>query len=152
MSNNDSSEKLNIEELLLSGSSVRFSPHGYSMYPLIVPGRDEVEIIPIDNHTVRRGDVLVYRRPEDKLIIHRVYKVRNNMIYMVGDNQEEIEGPLPKDCVRGLMIGFCHKGRYYGKNNLLYILSWQVWLLLRPFRHKIGAFIHKHKRNAGRVS
>lgn len=146
MDNINSSEKTNIEELLLSGSSVRFSPHGYSMYPLIVPGRDEVEVIPINNRNIKRGDVLVYRRPEDKLIIHRVFKVKNDMLYMVGDNQEEIEGPLPKSCVRGLMVSFCHKGKFYDKNNLFYILSWQIWLILRPFRHEIGSFIHTLKK------
>ena len=33
---------MDIEKLLEQGKRLRIKPRGYSMYPLIVPGRDEV--------------------------------------------------------------------------------------------------------------
>lgn len=139
-------EKINIEEILQSGKSVRFKPQGYSMYPLIVPGRDDVDVIPVKPDKIRRGDVILYRRPNDRLIIHRVYKIQNGMLYMVGDNQSDIEGPLPKDCVRGIMVRFTHNGKHYNTDNFFYFLSWQIWLFALPFRNAVSSIIHRIKK------
>ena len=40
-------KKMDIEQLLAQGHSVRIYPQGYSMYPMLVPGRDEAVIGPL---------------------------------------------------------------------------------------------------------
>ena len=40
-------EKTDIEKIIKEGSSVQVSPQGFSMYPLLFPGRDEVIIEPV---------------------------------------------------------------------------------------------------------
>lgn len=142
---NNLSEKIKIVDLLSENKSVQLHPQGYSMYPLIVPGRDEVIISPLRDHKIKRGDVLLYRRKNDKLILHRVYKKKDDKIYFVGDNESVVEGPLDISQIHGIMTAFNHKGKKIKTNNFFYFLSWQVWLFLLPFRKPIGKLIHKAK-------
>ena len=142
---NNLSEKIKIVDLLNEGKNVQLHPQGYSMYPLIVPGRDEVIISPLGNHKIQPGDVLLYRRKSGRLILHRVYKTTLKGFYMVGDNESEIEGPIYKDQIHGIMTAFYHKGKKIKTSNFFYFLSWNVWLFLISFRKPIGNLIHKIK-------
>ena len=145
MMDNNLSEKIKITDLLSEGKSVQLHPQGYSMYPLIVPERDEVIISPLKDTKIKRGDVLLYRRKNDKLILHRVYKIKDDKLYFVGDNESVVEGPLDISQVHGIMNAFYHKGKKIKANNIFYFLSWQLWLFLLPFRKPIGKLIHKAK-------
>lgn len=106
---NDSNDKsvssthfsIDIEQLLADGKTIKIKPQGYSMYPLFVPGRDEACIERTDFSSLKRGDVILYRRDKSILVLHRIWKITDNSLYMVGDNQTEIEGPLRADQVRG---------------------------------------------------
>ena len=77
------------------------------MYPLFVPGRDEACIERTDFSSLKRGDVILYRRDKSILVLHRIWKITGNSFYMVGDNQTEIEGPLRADQVRGKLTACC---------------------------------------------
>ena len=145
MTHNNLSEKIRIVDLLREGKSVQLHPEGYSMYPLLVPERDEVIISPLKDHIIRRGDVLLYRRKSGRLILHRVYKKDRSRLYFVGDNESEIEGPVRITEVYAIMSAFYHKGKKYKTSNVFYFFYWQIWLLLLPFRKPIGNFIHKIK-------
>ena len=141
----DAQNKKKIEEILIKyQNSVQLHPIGYSMYPLIVPDRDEVIISPLKKK-IRRGDVLLFRRKSGKLVLHRVIKVKESKLYFVGDNQTEIEGPIDPSQVLGIMSSFIHKKNKYSVSNPLYFLSWQIWLILLPLRKPISLFIHKIK-------
>ena len=85
---------VDIEKLLRENKAIQIRPQGYSMYPFLVPGRDEVVIESVDPHKVKRGDVILYRRTGSILVLHRVYRHDKTGIYMVGDNQTEIEGNM----------------------------------------------------------
>ncbi|MBP5529491.1 MAG: S24/S26 family peptidase [Lachnospiraceae bacterium] len=145
MTHNNLSEKIRITDLLSEGKSVQLHPQGYSMYPLIVPDRDEVIIVPVKNHKIRRGDVLLYRRKNGKLILHRVYRVKNEKLYFAGDNESVVEGPLEMSQIEGIMVSFIRKGKKYKISNILYFIYWQLWLLVLPFRKNIGKAVHKIK-------
>lgn len=57
----DISEKyIDIEKILLCGQTIQIKPEGYSMYPFIVPGRDEVIIEPVGLYIPKRSDIVLY--------------------------------------------------------------------------------------------
>lgn len=128
-----------IEQLLCTGKNIQIKPQGYSMYPVLVPGRDEAIIEPIEVSKLKRGDVVLYRRTPDAssgniLVLHRIWKCEESGFYMVGDNQTQIEGPLQSEQIKGIMVGIIRKGKYISVRNLCYRLLTGMWLALRPMR------------------
>lgn len=145
---------IDIEALLAEGKSIRIHPQGYSMYPLFVPGRDEAVIAPAGERRLRRGDVVLYRREGSILVLHRIWKCREDRFYMVGDNQSEIEGPLKIEQIKGILCQVIRKGRSFSVKNPLYRLAAALWLFLRPFRpvlSKAAARIKKALRGKAEV-
>lgn len=138
--------KQNVEALLAEGNCVQIKPRGYSMYPLLVPGRDEVVLAPNMYYELKRGDVVLYRRESGMLVLHRICKRKGNAFYMVGDNQREIEGPLYAEQIKGVMVGVVRKGKSFSVNNPVYRVLSQIWLLMRPIRPVVAKTVAGVKR------
>lgn len=131
-------QRQDIEQLLAQGNNIQIRPQGYSMYPVLVPGRDEAVIEPIGDRELRRGDVVLYRRVAADtariLVLHRIWRVKADGIYLVGDNQKEIEGPLIRSQMKGIMVGMYRKGKYISVQHPWYRVLTAGWLFLRPIR------------------
>ena len=146
-------EKKDIEELLRNGTPVGFYPQGNSMHPTIVQGRDSVIVEPLGERKPKRGDVLLFRRPKDApkypgmLVLHRVHRVKSDGIYMVGDNEKQVEGPLDRECFLGIMTQLNRKGKTISSKNLFYRFLTRTWLFMRPVRFVIAKplKLFKHK-------
>ena len=93
-----------IEQLLKNGSAVKLKPQGYSMYPLFVPGRDSAVIEKADCDRLKKGDVILYRRENGILVLHRICRITKDGFYTVGDNQTAVEGPLTASQISGKLI------------------------------------------------
>lgn len=146
-------EKQNPEEILARNASVQFPTTGYSMYPLLNPDKgDQVIVEPLGDRRLRRGDVVLYRRDGERgntdaegfaegiLVLHRIHHRRGDAFYMVGDNQNQVEGPLRADQLRGIMVARVRKGKYLSVKNVLYVISTRAWLLVCPTRPKLMRF------------
>ncbi|MCI9446635.1 MAG: hypothetical protein HFH36_04420 [Lachnospiraceae bacterium] len=134
--------RADVEQLLWDGNTVQITISGYSMYPMLVPGRDSVILAPLNGVQPKRGDVMLYRRDSSILVLHRVWRVRRDGIYMVGDNQTETEGPLRADQMRGRLEAFIRKGRQIPASSFPYRVYAVLWLWMRPIRHKIAVAVH----------
>ena len=127
-----------IEPLLKAGACIQIYPQGYSMYPFIDPRRDEVVLAGIEEGSaLRRGDVVLYRRENGMLVLHRIYKIGQDGLYLLGDHQTAIEGPVRREQVKGKMTGMVRDGRYMDVGNPGYRMLRVVWLWLRPARRVI---------------
>lgn len=134
---------VDIERLLSEGNSIRVFPRGFSMYPLFVPGRDEAVIDPLPaGRRLRRGDVALYRREGSVLVLHRIWRAGHDGLYFVGDNQTELEGPISREQVHGVLSAVYRNGRKFTVENPIYLMYARLWLFLRPLRPKISKFIH----------
>ena len=136
----------NIEEILESGKAVQFKPQGYSMYPVIVPGRDAVIVQKEDPAKLKRGDVALYRRDGSILVIHRIWRKDEKGFYMVGDNQTEIEGPLRQDQIKGKMVTLIRNGKEIDVRAPLYRIPCSIWLFMRPVRRPVSLVAAAVKR------
>ena len=138
-------DKISPEALLTEGKSIQIKPQGYSMYPLIVPGRDSVVIAPATAAFYRRGDVVLFRSTDKKLTLHRVLRRKKNAYYMVGDNQKEPEGPIARGQIIGVLTKIIRNGRSFSVKHPLYAVTANIWLLLRPCRPAISHAVAKLK-------
>lgn len=145
-------EKIDVEQLLKDGQSVELYPQGYSMYPLVIPGRDRVVIAPFirQRDHIRKGDVLLYRRVGSILVLHRVCGVNAKGVFFVGDNQKEVEGPIAYSQILGRAEAFVRKGHRISVHHPIYVFCTGLWLFLRPVRPLISYTIHKLKVVFGR--
>ncbi|MDE7112792.1 MAG: S24/S26 family peptidase, partial [Acetatifactor sp.] len=91
-------------------------------------------------------DVVLYRRDGGILVLHRIWKRGRDGFYLVGDNEHQIEGPLRRDQIKGILVGIVRKGRYFSVNNLLYRAASGLWLWLRPLRPKLARIVSICKR------
>lgn len=132
------SGKKDIEKLLAEGNIIQIKPIGYSMYPLFIPDRDEAVIAPVNDRKLKRGDVVLYRRENSILVLHRIWKKAGSNFYMVGDNQKEIEGPLKQEQIKGILVEVIRNGRHFSVKNIGYRFGAAIWLLLRPIRPYIS--------------
>ena len=107
-----------IEPLLKAGACIQIHPQGYSS-------------------ALRRGDVVLYRRENGMLVLHRIYKIGQDGLYLLGDHQTAIEGPVRREQVKGKMTGMVRDGRYMDVGNPGYRMLSVVWLWLRPARRAI---------------
>lgn len=128
---------MDIEMMLKSGQTIQLFPEGYSMYPLLVPGRDEVILSPLSERDTRRGDVVLYRRSSGILVLHRICRCKKDGYYMVGDNQVQIEGPIRQEQLIGMMTGFVRRGKLVSVSDVRYRILSRIWLMMRPVRRCI---------------
>lgn len=144
-------QSVDIEQLLAEGQTIQIKPRGTSMYPLFLEGRDEAVIAPLTDKgngcvSLRRGDVVLYRRDHGILVLHRICRRTSAGFYLVGDHQSELEGPVRDEQMRGILTGFLRNGRYYSVRHPVYILASRCWLALRPLRPWLFQILHRVKR------
>ena len=48
-------------------------PQGYSMWPFLKEGRDSVIVKPLPVSSMHRGDIILYRRNDQILVLHRLH-------------------------------------------------------------------------------
>lgn len=124
--------------LLKEGHSVEIHPQGSSMFPLLTEGRDSVIIQALDGKVPKKGDILLYQRNSELLVLHRVCRARQEGYYFVGDNQTEVEGPLDSSQLLAIVTQIRRKGRLFSVKHPVYLVVSRAWLFVRPIRHFIS--------------
>ena len=123
--------------LLEEGYSLHIPVEGLSMYPLLVGGRDSVIISSPSRSKLQRGDIVLFVRKDGTHVLHRVYDIKNDMYYMLGDAQTWVEGPIANDAIRAVADSIVRKGRKIKlRNSPLQRIS-IIWMYLRPLRPPI---------------
>ena len=122
-----------IEERIQAGQSVKFSPHGVSMLPMIVPGRDSV-ILSQAPEKLKRYDLPLYRRADGSFVLHRVVKAGEKYV-CIGDNQFKFEGDVSHSQVIAVVTKFVRDGHEISVKSFGYKLYCRAWHLSRPFRY-----------------
>lgn len=92
--------------------------------------------------SVKRGDVVLFRRTSGRLVLHRIFKVCPDEYWFIGDNMPDIERGIQREQLIGILTGFVRKGRTVDTKNYVYRILSRIWLMLRPFR----PLIHRIRR------
>lgn len=137
---------VDVIEELQQNKVIQISPQGYSMYPLIVPGRDEMVIEPAKLDNIKRGDIALYRGFDGRLTVHRLHHKDAGGGYFVGDNMYDIEPVVVPELVYGRVIEIIRKGKSIPANNGFYKVFTGLWLLMLPVRRPVMSFLKKIKR------
>lgn len=133
-----------IREALSRGQSVRFSPRGTSMLPMLREGVDTVTLSP-PPEKLRKFDLPLYWRSSEKYILHRVIQAGETYT-MMGDNQFVPEPGIRRDQIIALVTAFSRSGREIPVTNPAYRAYCALWHYSRPLRHFARRAINKLRR------
>ena len=122
-----------IRESLSMGKSVRFSPRGTSMLPMLRQGVDSVRLSPAPSR-LRKFDLPLYQRKNGQYVLHRVVKAGTEYTCM-GDNQFVPEHGVRQEQVIGVVTEFYRGSRAVPTDALEYWIYCRLWCVLRPLRH-----------------
>lgn len=121
-----------IRECLDNGQSVRFSPRGISMLPMLRQGMDSVVLSPVPGK-LQKYDLPLYQRENGKYILHRITGTGTTYTCM-GDNQFVEETGIRQDQLLALVTGFYRGEIYHSVNEPAYRLYCRFWHYSRPAR------------------
>ena len=78
-----------IRTQLETGGKARLQVTGTSMTPYLRNGKDSVLLCPAKN--LKKGDIILYRRPSGRYVLHRIIRIREDYFLCCGDNQWFLE-------------------------------------------------------------
>ena len=122
----------NIEDYLKKNGTLTYTFRGTSMYPLLKQGRDLFTVTSKTSERCNKYDVVLYRGPEHKYILHRVIKVCRNDYIIQGDNCITKEYGVRDEDIIGVMTSFQHKGKTFDVSDRKYLLYVHIWTTIHP--------------------
>lgn len=151
-----------IREQLAAGQTVRFTPTGVSMEPMLRHGIDNVVLSPVPQ-VLKRYDLPLYQRENGQYVLHRVVEVQPDICApeagrdesttstytCMGDNQFVKESGLRHEQMIGLVTEFYRDGRRHSVDETGYRIYCRVWYRSRRLRHFWKRAVRKLRRMLG---
>lgn len=119
-------------EQLSAGESVRFSPNGTSMLPLLRQETDSVVLSPVTER-LKKYDLPLYRRDNGKYVLHRIVQAGDTYT-CVGDNQFTLEKGIRHDQIIGIVTAVERGNVRHSTDEWQYKLYCRFWHFTRPVR------------------
>lgn len=122
-----------LRDLALQGEEVSMLISGNSMAPFLIHQRDTIFFTRPDS-ALRRGDMVFFQRSSGQYVMHRIWKVKPDGIYVVGDAQMVIEGPLQKEQIFARVTRVRRKDKMMTKGDFWWEFFEKVWIRMVPLR------------------
>ena len=119
-------------EQLEAGQSVRFSPRGVSMLPMLRQGIDSVVLSPLPEK-LKKYDLPLYQRQDGHYALHRIVAAGETYTCM-GDNQFVPEPGLKQEQMIAVVTAFYRGHREIRVSNPGYRVYCRLWHYSRPLR------------------
>lgn len=121
-------------ELVESGNRVPLLITGSSMTPFLVHERDYLLVGPVPEK-LKKGDMAFYVRKNGQYVMHRIQRVDGSGgLYFVGDAQTQVEGPVDREQVFGVVASVRRKGKWITRGSFWWEFFEHVWLNMIPLR------------------
>lgn len=125
-----------LQGLVEEGHAVQIVISGGSMLPFLAHGRDTI-FFEKPRRVLRKGDMVFYRRDNGSYVMHRVCRVKPEGLYIVGDAQIEIEGPVRPEQVFAVVTAVRRKGKMLGPGSFWWEFFEHIWIRVVPLRRGI---------------
>lgn len=120
---------------------------GTSMLPMLVEGRDKVEVAKA-HLPLKVGDLPLYRRKNGAFVLHRIVDIENGTYTMSGDNQFLLEKGVTDEQIIGITVAFTQNGKKIAVTDDDYLAysskmvnNYKTRYPLRRLRHAVGNVI-----------
>lgn len=124
-------EKKSLEAHIASEGIHLTTARGQSMLPYL-RNNDLVTIESINQlEALKEGDIVLYRRKNKVLVLHRIFQKKEGQLILNGDSQTYFESILPEQVI-GILTSFQRKGHRYFVDSWSHQLYQMLWI--RPYR------------------
>jgi hypothetical protein len=134
-----------IRKLLENDKRVRITVTGNSMYPFLRENKDSVELITCSFPGIRSGDIILIQRDDSAYVLHRVIFKKKEHVYINGDAQRSLEGPIRRDQILAKVNTVWREGAEISVNNIVWKVLAFLWFCILPFRKTIIFRYHKFR-------
>ena len=118
----------NIEQCLKELGFAVVPIRGTSMWPLLKEGKSQVQVAVRGTKQLKKGDIVLYRRKDGTLVLHRIVKVGEKDTFLVcGDHQCKLDEQVEVDQILAAAQGFFINGRYIDEKTWWYRLYKKFW-------------------------
>ena len=138
---------INYEEYIEKNGSLTYTNVGTSMMPLLRQGKDLFTVTKRNGEKCKKGDVVLYKKPPNKYILHRIVEVRKNDYVILGDNCINKEYGIKDIDIIGVMTSYVRNGKehsIYDKSYRLYsfwkMKTMGIRIILKKFIARIKKF------------
>lgn len=138
-----------IKEKIENGGTVHLPITGVSMRPLLVWGRDTVEIVKCENP--KKGDIIFYLRDSGQFVLHRIIGTDEKGYVLCGDNQWVKEYGVEDRHIIAVVKSITRNGKKFDVTNIPYRIYSSLWILAMPVRKYILRVTRKLKYWAKRL-
>ncbi len=134
--------------LLEEGYSLKLTVTGNSMYPFLRHKVDEVELKSLAGQSVKKGDIILFVRNNEEYILHRVVKsVSNKRVFVCGDAQSFLEGPIENIQMIARVTKVYRNNRVISCGGTAWKALSYMWIILLPLRSQIIVQFRKLRGN-----
>lgn len=122
--------KSTFKEYLDKNGTLIYRNIGTSMLPLLKQGRDLFVVQKKTQSRYKKYDVVLFKRNDNKYVLHRIIKVNKNDYTIRGDNCVYKEYGVKDEDILGVMTSFIRKGKEYTVDNKFYRIYSVLWCKL----------------------
>lgn len=133
------------EKLLEQGAELPLTVSGGSMLPFLAPERDCVYLKAL-NKRPEVGDIVFYKRPNGQYVLHRLCRIEGDSLWLAGDAQDFVEGPVDIKCAFAYVTRVRRKGKEENPGTALWRFFAGPWLSTVGKRQKIMKIYGKVRR------
>lgn len=133
-----------LREITETGKEVSMVISGNSMAPFLIHERDMIWFKKIDRE-LKKGDMVFFQRENGQYVMHRICSIKEDGYYLIGDAQQQIEGPIHKKAIFAIVVKVRRKGKIWEEGNFWWEFFAHIWINLIPVRSKLMklyAFMH----------
>ncbi len=124
---------------------------GLSMVPFLHHLQDRVLLVSPEQRKPRRGEILLCRRPDGSLVLHRcLKKYKDGSFLLNGDNQQWRERQSAGTLL-AVVDRFYRRGKPVDCDRLGYRLLASVWMCCRPIRPLLFRAVALFRRPRGQT-
>ena len=113
---------------------------GTSMTPTLYPDISSVTLVSVDKKPVRKYDIVLFKRDNGDIVLHRVIKIlTDGMLLVNGDSQLWTE-KIKRENILAVAQSYTKNNRIVKCSGIHFRCKSAVWCMLRPLRPKIFRF------------